>query len=308
MGVKIDTETDWTLPSPHLASPKRTNERYPLSDQPNKGQWEKWEPLWDEFNGAKLDDSKWWDHNPRWYGRAPSRYLSQNVTQKNGEMGITMTFDPTLPEGAFYGTPSYRDYGAASVAAKSAVRYGYFEVRAKAMNSAGSSAFWLSGSAVDSKGASYTTEIDVFELGGKAPGYERKYNMNAHVFKHPQSGDKHFNVGAVWQAPFRFADDYHVYGLEWTPDFIRYYVDGALVRSMKNTHWHSPMTLLFDSETMGDWLGVPEAKDLPSTFYTDYIRVWKNAATDSDWTREFTLPNDPAKPTDITKYVHSMRK
>ncbi len=58
----------------------------------------KFEPLSDEFNSAKLDEAKWWNHNPQWYGRAPSRYLAQNVTQQNGNMGLTMTLDKTLPE------------------------------------------------------------------------------------------------------------------------------------------------------------------------------------------------------------------
>ena len=31
----------------------------------------------------------------------------------------------------------------------------------------------------------WLTEIDVFEIGGKAKGFEHKYNMNVHVFRTP---------------------------------------------------------------------------------------------------------------------------
>ena len=56
---------------------------------------------------------------------------------------------------------------------------------------------------------------------------------------------------------------------------LRWYVDGALVRTVENTHWHQPLYLIFDSETMPDWFGMPDDKDLPSTFHVEYVRAWK---------------------------------
>jgi beta-glucanase (GH16 family) len=66
-----------------------------------------------------------------------------------------------------------------------------------------------------------------------------------------------------------------VYGLEWTKEELKYYVDGVLVRSMRNTHWHQSLTLNFDSETMPNWFGMPRDEDLPSTFSIRYVRSWK---------------------------------
>ncbi len=38
----------------------------------------------------------------------------------------------------------------------------------------------------------------------------------------------------------------------------------------------SPISdLIFDSETMPGWFGMPEDADLPSTFSVDYVRAWK---------------------------------
>jgi beta-glucanase (GH16 family) len=98
--------------------------------------------------------------------------------------------------------------------------------------------------------------------------------MNLHVFRTPTE-QEHWSVGGVWEAPWRLADDYHVYGLDWGKDEIRYYVDGVLVRSVENTHWHQPLFLIFDSETMPDWFGMPDDKDLPSTFSVEYVRAWQ---------------------------------
>jgi hypothetical protein len=45
----------------------------------------------------------------------------------------------------------------------------------------------------------WNTEIDVFEIGGKAPGFEYKVNMNVHVFRTPNENE-HWSVGGKWGA------------------------------------------------------------------------------------------------------------
>ena len=90
----------------------------------------------------------------------------------------------------------YHDYTSAALHSKVRTHYGYYEVKAKPMNSAGSSSFWFQ--VEDTPG--WLTEIDVFEIGGKAKGFEHKYNMTLHVFKTPQE-KKHWSVGGVWVAP-----------------------------------------------------------------------------------------------------------
>jgi hypothetical protein len=73
-------------------------------------------------------------------------------------------------------------------------------------------------------------------------------------------------------------------------------VDGQCVRRQKNTHWHPPLTLNFDSETMPDWFGLPNPADLPSTFSVEYVRSWRKAdgyATDRP--RVCELSFDPAE-------------
>jgi len=72
------------------------------------------------------------------------------------------------------------------------------------------------------------------------------------------------------------ADDYHVYALEWNKDVIKWWVDGKVVHEVKNTHWHQPLHMNFDSETFQDWFGLPDKADLPSTFSIEYIRSWRS--------------------------------
>ena len=246
--------------------PVRVSDELPLSDQTNEGHWSRYEPMTDEFGGAALDASKWWPRNPGWLGRQPAYFWSGNVTVSEGKLHLTMRKQevPEMPK-----DKGYHTYTSAAVKSKTRVRYGYFEIKARAMKSHGSSSFWFYDSTPEE-----WTEIDVFEIGGKSPGFERKVNMNVHVFRTPTENE-HWSSHGVWIAPSDLADDYHVYGLEWDKDKIKWYFDGVLIRWVENTHWHQELTLNFDSETMPDWFGLPEDGDLPSTYSIEYVRAWK---------------------------------
>jgi len=265
-GATVDRkDSGWTRVGPLDATPTLGNPALPLADQANRGGWTPFAEFSDEFNGPTLDSQKW-EPMRKWKGRPPGLFRSSNVALEGGHLVLTMRKE-TVPE--MQADPKYHDYTSAILQTIAYTRYGYFEVCARPMNSAGSSSFWFAGGAKD-----WRIEIDVFEIGGKAPGREQAYNMNAHVFR--QHGkDDHWNSGGVWQAPWRLADGFHVYGLEWSPQQLVYHVDGVAVRSMPNTHWHQPQRLIFDSETMPDWFGLPKDEDLPSSFHVDYIRAWK---------------------------------
>ena len=219
----------------------------------------------DEFNGSSLDAGKWWPYNPEWKGREPGYFNPNNVSVDSGYLNIVMKHEDldNLPDG-------YHTYTCGAVQSKNTVLYGYFEVRIRAMDSRGSSSFWFYNAQPD-----WWTEIDVFELGAGVPGKENVVNMNVHVFRTPTDGDNHWQKFEEWEAPFNLAEDFHVYGLEWDAAAIKFYIEGELVRTVQNTHWHQPLTINFDSETMPDWFGLPEIETLPSTYRIDYIRVWK---------------------------------
>jgi beta-glucanase (GH16 family) len=227
----------------------------------------KFEPMSDEFNGDALDLDKWNLGIAPWEGRQPALFSDKNVTVSDGKLHLTMRKEEVPDK---YEKLGYKDYTSAALHTKAKAAYGYFETKAKPMNSGGSSSFWFKRDATPG----WVTEIDVFEIGGKAPGFENKVNMNVHVFRTPNENE-HWSVGGKWIAPWRLADDYHVYGLEWMPEEIKYYVDGVVVRTVENTHWHQPLSLIYDSETMPDWFGMPDDEDLPSTFSVEYVRAWK---------------------------------
>ncbi|TBN41567.1 glycosyl hydrolase family protein [Pseudomonas sp. BGI-2] len=264
----------WTRVGPLGALPVHTNPNLPLSDQANAGQWTLDTNLSDDFNGTTLDPVRWHVNNAEGnesLGRKPALFKPDNASVKNGNLNIVFRKE-TLPQK--YVKLGFKDYSSAMVRTHSRGLFGYYEARAKPMDSAGSSAFWLAWTGM----ADNATEIDIFEIGGKTKNaaLDRFYNMNAHLWATPQSTE-HIADGSTWVSPWRLADSFHIYGFDWQPDTLRWYVDGVLVRESKNSHFFFPMQIVFDSEAMWQWFGVVDDADLPSTFSVDYVKVWQGS-------------------------------
>jgi beta-glucanase (GH16 family) len=164
----------------------------------------------------------------------------------------------------------YHDYSSAALHTKARASYGYYEVKARPMNSGGSSSFWFQ----QETAPDWRTEIDVFELCGKSATHDRRYYMTLHVSRTPEE-KRHWQVGGYWESPARLAEEFHVFGFEWNRKELRWYVDGVPVHTVENTHWHQALFLIFDSETMPEWFGMPQDADLPSAFSIDYVRAWQ---------------------------------
>jgi beta-glucanase (GH16 family) len=226
------------------------------------GQWETLPALTDEFEGGRLDEAKWFPNNPSWLGRQPGYFNPKNVRVTDGMLHLDAKKEslPDLPAG-------YHTFTTAFVKGKTKVRYGYFEIRARAMDSQASSAFWFYDITPE-----IWSEIDVFEIGARSQS--TNYYMNTHLF-HTLVETVHWHKSRIWKAPYHLAREFHVYGLEWDPEILRFTVDGAVVREEPNTHWHQPLALCFDSETFAGWFGLPKDDALPATFSIDYIRTWK---------------------------------
>jgi beta-glucanase (GH16 family) len=234
------------------------------ADPPASADWIPIPELSDEFNGESLDASKWHDHNPTWQGRQPGFFAKSNVSVSGGKLHLRAKAEdlPDLPDG-------YHSFTTAAVQSKALVKYGYFEIKCRPMKSEASSAFWFYRST-----EAEWTEIDVFEIRGLGGEWQSKYHMNAHVFRSPDIKE-HIQFPEVWKAPFVLTASDHVYALEWNEDIIRWFVDGEVVRELKNRHWHQALTLNFDSETMPDWFGLPDKSSLPAVFSIDYVRSWR---------------------------------
>ena len=274
-----------------MASLSLADAPLPLSDPMNNGRWQLNESVSDEFEGQDLDLQKWnnlgrgGNDFGQWKGRAPSQYNPENVRVENGNLFIVSKWDPTFTfssakcnNGLAYGKPA--PVTTAAIMSTASFKYGYMEMRCKAADGPVSSSFWSTGNG---------GEIDVFEHFGddRKDGYAaRRYHTSFHDWRKesPMFGKR------IWtnshQLGFRVADDFHVYGLHWDPNFVAIYVDGRLIglhnKKTIGDKWvaSNEQRIWIDSETF-DWEVPPgelSASDFGDgrEFIVDYCRIWQS--------------------------------
>jgi beta-glucanase (GH16 family) len=146
-----------------------------------------------------------------------------------------------------------------------AQRYGYFEMRARLPLGMGLwPAFWL----LPADGT-WPPEIDVMEMLGHTPG---TYYVSVHA--HP-NGQKLDEITAV-AAPDLTAG-FHVFGVSWRPDRIRFYLDDVLMHETATpADMNRPMYLLANLAVGGkdSWPGAA-SPDQTGVYRIAWIRAWQ---------------------------------
>jgi len=270
-GVSYDNpDPGWLRVGPLDPKPEYTHADLPLSDQANAGKWTLDPQFSDEFKGPDIDTNRYEvfctdNGKTQWLGRAPGLFRPENVTFNNG---LHIKLDKATPE-QMQGHDGYK-YTTGYIRTRQRTAYGYYEIEARPGKTAIDNAFWFADTGNPAKGL----EIDVFELGPHTKYYHNQDIMTAHVWG--ENGDKyHWGWLVGYKAPFEMGDDFHVYGFQWTKDELIWYIDGSVVRKLKNTDWFLPQLLIFDAEPQVPWFGPVDDKDLPSEFTVKYLRVWR---------------------------------
>ena len=122
-------------------------------------------------------------------------------------------------------------------------------------------------------------EIDIMEEVGTNPNYTSS-SIHCTAYNHTigtQKTAERFTAGAE--------DEFHTYALEWTPDFIRTFVDGKQLFYFANDKKNDQNTWPFDKPfhpilnlawggSWGGMNGVDESA-LPATYMIDYVRIFQ---------------------------------
>ncbi|TWU60567.1 Beta-porphyranase A precursor [Rubripirellula tenax] len=278
----------------------------PFSDPENSGEWKLVPSVSDEFNDATLDSSKWFvqgvddKYENRFKGRAPSQFVPANVGVSDGDLVITSKWQPEFGfADEHFGGFKYENVTTGAIISKTSFLYGYLETRCKAADGPISSSFWTIGG---------RGELDVFEHYGLNPDSTDAGNRLQSSFHDWRTPGTPTYGKRIWtnehQLPFRVASDFHVYGLEWSPQNIKIFVDGILVRcASKNEigeHWvvDQAQKVWLDSETF-PWEVDPgklKQTDFPNggqKFIVDYVRIWQSDKPDVACSDSPTLLSNP---------------
>jgi beta-glucanase (GH16 family) len=192
--------------------------------------------MWtDEFNsGSQLDSTKW---TARYCGTSGSNgggtcwnnesqyYLPSAISIANGNAIITTTKINSRPStGTCLGSNCGYTSGRFDTQGKYAFQYGYIEARIKMPSGEGNwPAFWMIGSDITENGWPVSGEMDIAEQGGQLP----IRNSAALHYSATESGccDNHrYNYGEIY-SNVPLSDDFHTYGLAWTPDQMTLFMD-----------------------------------------------------------------------------------
>jgi beta-glucanase (GH16 family) len=244
-----------------------------------------WTLSWgDEFNGAGLDTTKWvYDIGGKKWGNQELEYYSdrpENIAVHDGNLVINARQEKfTGPDHATWNYTSAR----IKTLGKFSQAYGRFEARMKLPSGQGMwPAFWMLGDNIERVGWEQCGEIDIMENLGKEPSI-----VYGTIHGPGYLGDGGLESHYTLPGAKRFADDFHVFALEWEPSVIRFYVDNALyvTRTLadippgKKWAFDHPFFLLLNLAVGGDWPGNPDASTVfPQTMLIDYVRVYQKSA------------------------------
>lgn len=210
----------------------------------------------DDFDGNALDES-------RWQYRTDSKMLSTqmpgNVTVGNGFLTIHLRKEHA-------GEKAYTGGG---IISRQPFGYGYYEARLKIIAGSGwHSSFWLMAyNGKDTTGSG--SEFDIIENQSKDLHY---YEINTHRWT-----PTHMSTGTKGVYPSDLSHSFHIFGCEYMPNLIRYYLDGKLVATVDWTGQPQGKVNIWITaiaEAMGPNHGVDESA-LPGEMIVDWMRYYK---------------------------------
>lgn len=286
-----------------------TSEKESVNDNSSEGLVDMtgYKYVWgDEFDGNKLDPSKW-------TLRADMSGQSDLALCGEENPEVMRVEDGNLKLCAIKNSgdgdeKQYSTCYSVTTFNKMRFRYGYLEISARVPYMQGAwPSFWLKSLKDDicpPPKADYMAEIDVFEVFSSrrkaVPNLHKWYPYNVtlesgYETSHTQGGDL---IDNSQKEPYVFKDfknlnnEYHTYGFEWTPEYMAMSVDGKVYCTYDiNSNFdgcsdmsgfHDALYILFNNHIFTEnssWVPngaeVDERTVFPINYWIDYIRLYQ---------------------------------
>jgi len=235
----------------------------------------------DEFDiDGNLDSALWsfdigngegTDAGPGWGNNELQYYTDrkENITVQNGILIITAKKESY--EGSSYTSAKILTKGKFSQA------YGRFEARMRLPYGQGMwPAFWLLGDNIDEVKWPNCGEIDIMENRGQEPSITNG-TVHGPGYSGGQAITKSYDL-----VNDRLDTGFHVFGIEWGPKYINFYVDDVLYNQITPAdvtgEWvfDRPFYIIINLAVGGSFVGSPNSEtSFPQTLLVDYVRVYK---------------------------------
>ena len=238
-----------------------------------------WTLVWsDEFtqaDGSSPDSSKWtYDTGGGGWGNGELEYYTSRTSNARIEAGnLVIEARQENYLGSSFTSARLKSQGKASWT------YGRIEARIKIPRGQGIwPAFWMLGTNIPSAGWPTCGEIDIMENIGKEPTL-----VHGTIHGPGYSGGNGIGGANSLPGSATFADDFHIYAVEWKTNSIKWFVDGLQFFSVNpaslpgGAAWvfTQPQFLLLNVAVGGGWPGNPDATTIfPQRMLVDYVRIY----------------------------------
>ena len=272
--------------------------------------------FFDKFDGDSLDLTKWGYQNGNgseyglggWGNGERQSYRTPNVEVKDGMLRLVAKREAAQVNGRSYtsgklvtaksqGNTSLGE-PAAGAGQKFVQTYGRFEAKIRLTKATKGAwpAFWMMPNNTSYGGWPRSGEIDIMEMIGTEPS-----KASSTIHSANSGGGQRYRGSNQWFPETSTIEEWHVYGIKWTPDEFIMLIDGYQFYRMTRSNWTSSF--------YNSWPSNPSAP-----FDRDFYMIL-NLALDSgqfngassgnlvdsdfpiamevDWIRCYTLENDP---------------
>lgn len=252
----------FTLTSPFLSAAQTNQAEKTDEFLPPIPEGKHWVLAWrDEFDGAKLDESKW-----EIMGDSKRRdgYWVKEDSYLDGTGNLVLR---TKQDGDRFTSGAVRTKG------KFEHAFGYWVCRCKFPTQEGHwPAFWLMTDGVSKVGDDGRdgTEIDIMEKPWRQDKITQNLHWDGYGKAHKSAGTGEITIPGVSQG-------FHTFGLHWTPEQYVFYVDGKETWRTSAGGVSRVPEFAKLTEEIGKWGGDIKKANLPDYFVVDYVRVYDMA-------------------------------
>lgn len=234
----------------------------------------------EEFDGKEIDKTLW-RFEKGYVRNAELQYYSDSPENSYIEDScLVIKTMKTDDEKCPYTSASLNTHG------RKSFLYGRIEMRAKLPYSdAIWPAFWMLGDNISEVDWPACGEIDIMEMVGGEGRDIHTCPFGDYVNDSVVQGTVHYEneapglQRAIELGDAKFCDDFHIFGIEWTKEYIKFYVDDIIYNSVDIREieaFHKPHYILVNTALGGGWAKDPTDNTvLPQKYYIDWIRHYQ---------------------------------
>jgi len=225
----------------------------------------------DDFSGKSIDSTVWTHEVAKagWVNNEKQRYTNgENAEVKSGKLHITARYENN-------------EYTSARLITRNKKIFtcGFVEIKAKLPAGVGTwPALWMLGNNIKQVSWPACGELDIMEHVGRKPGevFSSIHNKSGY-------GNTPYSGKVTIERPY---DKFHIYAMEWTTDFITFFVDGKKVyhyqpevKNADNWPFDKPAYFIFNIAIGGNLGGEIDNSIFPTSMIVDWVKVFQPKKT-----------------------------